>query len=597
LNNKNLILVFFIIFIFDSSSDAHEETLRIIQTQNQTKLSPFFLVENSNNKGIEKLNLMKTHFEYYQNAHDDKNLDNLTKINVWQDFLNVHSENYEFSHEDEKMRSIAHDKINALKKIIAENIKLNQKNFAESDEYWTLDFWLKNIPNITNPDTVLLTQEEIDEFNISIQKRIRDIFSDNPVTENFILVDIDNYDFSQLNRKNLLLSIKALSPLIIQKFIDIENGKLLPSEDYKKGYYYHNDRDEKPFSKNDYTTIVSNMNLHEIPEEYNSDKIEYGIIIEIADLRSVPYSKAARKIDSVHDRFQETQIDHNELVAILHEGKNDFLFVQTGFYRGWIDKRKVAIIKQNRKKLYESYNNDKFVVITDPILEVHIENGKSIPVRMGTKLQYLGENNNEYKVGVSCRNSKGEWTPRMGRIIKDEEAIVASAGYLTYNVRNLLKQMLLWNEAITDYSWGKVDCSEFVRLVFKTFGIDLPRNSGQQSQVAGIIFEINNKNITHEISLRFIRKLPPGSILGWPGHVSLLLGSDENDPVIIQNVSFLVWKNKRTAINRIDIGPLSGLSLSGKKSFLTKYEFAIIPYPYNVKSENKQIQKVFDGFK
>ncbi|MGL5207240.1 MAG: C40 family peptidase [Acidaminococcaceae bacterium] len=60
------------------------------------------------------------------------------------------------------------------------------------------------------------------------------------------------------------------------------------------------------------------------------------------------------------------------------------------------------------------------------------------------------------------------------------------AGYLSYTNNNLIKQAFAF---IGDsYGWGglreSVDCSSFVADVYRTFGVELPRNADEQEEAS-----------------------------------------------------------------------------------------------------------------
>jgi len=105
-------------------------------------------------------------------------------------------------------------------------------------------------------------------------------------------------------------------------------------------------------------------------------------------------------------------------------------------------------------------------------------------------------------------------------------------GYLPFTRNNLLR--MAFKHLGATYGWGgrenSVDCSAFVQDVYKTVGVQLPRNGDEQA-VAFPGMNMTNMNLEERILA--IKTLEPGSIMFTPSHVMLYLGEKNARPYMI----------------------------------------------------------------
>ena len=109
----------------------------------------------------------------------------------------------------------------------------------------------------------------------------------------------------------------------------------------------------------------------------------------------------------------------------------------------------------------------------------------------------------------------------------------------------------------TYYGWGGssggVDCSGFVCAVFRTFGIYLPRNTGEQSKYAGKLLPLteNPSGV-----LDTVRK--PAAVYR-PGHVMLYLGKKDGTHYIIHAPQ----GGEQVCVAELSMANLTGVSVFG----------------------------------
>ena len=92
------------------------------------------------------------------------------------------------------------------------------------------------------------------------------------------------------------------------------------------------------------------------------------------------------------------------------------------------------------------------------------------------------------------------------------------------------------------YGWGGMldsqDCSSFVREVYLTFGLVLPRNTTWQAAMPVDVTDISAMN--EEERKAVLSDTPAGAILIWSGHEMIYLGEKDGLYYTINDVSSLV---------------------------------------------------------
>ena len=104
------------------------------------------------------------------------------------------------------------------------------------------------------------------------------------------------------------------------------------------------------------------------------------------------------------------------------------------------------------------------------------------------------------------------------------------------------------------YSWGGkeegVDCSSFVRNVYKTFGFIFPRNTAEQKNSVGEILLLTNKSLKEKQKLISENGV---SLLYEPGHVMMYLGQ-KNGKNYVMHAS---GKEKKVTLMELNSSHLS----------------------------------------
>jgi len=116
--------------------------------------------------------------------------------------------------------------------------------------------------------------------------------------------------------------------------------------------------------------------------------------------------------------------------------------------------------------------------------------------------------------------------------------------------------------------------------VYKTFGIQLPRNTGQQG--SGSYGE--NTRFTAESSpeekLKALERLDVGDLIYVPGHVLMYIGEVEGEPYVIHDVSVFRYIDENGESYK---GTLNGVSVTPLVPLYGSEESTYIDLMYNLK--------------
>ncbi len=275
--------------------------------------------------------------------------------------------------------------------------------------------------------------------------------------------------------------------------------------------------------------------------------VRRAIAVERSNLKGFPTSRTFHKPGDRHyDGIQETEILSGFPVGVVHESADGaFVFVLSYFYSGWIPSETIAYCTE------EDYNNfaspEDFVTVLSKTADIG-----GVRFDMGAVLPYVTEDASAYTVEVPRKNATtGAFYTEKATVDKTD----AARGYLDYTMENYYRQAFLYLG--TYYGWGGsdggVDCSGFVCAVFRTFGLYLPRNTGEQSRHAGMLLSLSNDPSGVLDTVR-----QPAAVYR-PGHVMLYLGKKDGSHYIIHAPQ----GGEQVSVAVLSMANLTGVSVFG----------------------------------
>ena len=250
--------------------------------------------------------------------------------------------------------------------------------------------------------------------------------------------------------------------------------------------------------------------------------LRYGIICENASVRSFPTSlRACDSLDgSAFDYLQESMFQIGEGVLILHESLDqEWAFVQGTNYAGWVLLSDIAFTSQEEFRTF--LTGSDFAAVIRPSVPVRSTLSTGEPfqktLRLGTVLPLKKYTDSAVTLVFPVKNEVGELQTEE---ITLENNGAFSAGFAPYSADALLK--VARGVLGQPYGWGDekggYDCSSFVGLVYRCFGIYMPRNSSQQKYAGGSVTDVAGRETSWKFAFLEER---PAAVLAYPGHVML----------------------------------------------------------------------------
>jgi cell wall-associated NlpC family hydrolase len=347
------------------------------------------------------------------------------------------------------------------------------------------------------------------------------------------------------------------------------------------------DADGKLVSKKAIDGFIDALNLKAIPKTQTT---RYGLVVHRADLRTFP--TATRVFNSIGDtdidRFQESAFFPGTPVAIVHESRDHkWWFVVGTFYAAWIEKQYVA--EGSKTQVFSYTRKVPYLVVTGA--HVHTTTTPDLPevsdlqLDMGVRVPVLKEWPGNQPVNgqaaytahvieLPIRNTDGSLkiVPALLPRIAD-----VSADYLPLTRANVIRQAFKFLGE--RYGWGHSydtrDCSGFVSEVYRSFGVQLPRNTRDQSVSPALNRVAFSPSDSREKRMAAVRELQVGDLVYIPGHVMMVIGYDNGMPYVIHDTSGGSWlgadgKLVSGHLNGVSVTPLSPLRFNQAQTYIDR---------------------------
>ena len=294
--------------------------------------------------------------------------------------------------------------------------------------------------------------------------------------------------------------------------------------------------------------------------------------------------------DPDFDNLYLTMVKVNEPMIIkTRSADGQYYQALTSCGSGWIPAADVAICK-DRAEWLDAWNTDNVLVVYAD--KIYTEDSRFAPetanrkLPMGTCLPLASEDeiqgrisnrtaHNNHVVWMPVRNEDGSFRKELALIGENRKV---SEGYLPLTTRNVL--MVTMNQLGDTYGWGSMlgseDCSGYIRDVYRCFGLDMPRSS---NRVNGVLKNWDMGEMTDAQKLALIKKMPPGTILTFPGHEMIYLGREGDKLYVISSVSNvrLPGDSANTRVRGCVINTLDLLRASNT-TWLHNLTYVEIPY-------------------
>ena len=295
--------------------------------------------------------------------------------------------------------------------------------------------------------------------------------------------------------------------------------------------------------------LIDALALGAVPE---AQATRFGLVTHRASLRTFPTARQVfnQRGDTDLDRFQETAFFPGTPVVVVHtDHSGDWVFVVGEFYAAWMAAEAVAI---GERGIVLGYGRrEPSLIVTGPQVRTLPSPGEptlsELVLDMGVRVPLL----QEWPADAPANDASGVdalvielpvHTPDGGLRIAPSmlpRSSDVSTAPLEYTRGVLIRQAFKFLGE--RYGWGHAhgarDCSGFVSELYRSVGIELPRNS--QDQAASEAFDrlVFDANVDHAARTVALRRLQAGDLVYTPGHVMMVLGQTREGPWVIHDTN------------------------------------------------------------
>ncbi|MBP1473918.1 SH3 domain-containing protein [Frateuria sp. MAH-13] len=352
------------------------------------------------------------------------------------------------------------------------------------------------------------------------------------------------------------------------------------------------DVDGRPVPAATVKGIIDARALDTIPA---SQPTRYGMVVRRAALRTFPTTLRVFREpgDTDIDRFQETAEFPGTPVVIAHASRDGrWLFVVSPRYAAWTEASNIA--EGGKDAVFGYVDKTPYRVVTGAkvhtvytreapaVSQVELDMGTRVPVLTDLAADQPVNGQTPYAahvVELPVRKADGSLAFSPALIQKNADT---APDYLPLTPRNLITQAFKFLGE--RYGWGHAydgrDCSGFVSDVYRSMGLQMPRNTSSQGVSPAFAKQTFGKDSTHAERLRAAESLKLGDLIYIPGHVMMSLGQWQGQPWVIHDVLGMSYRKAdgstaHVKLNAVSVTPLLPM-LYGKDSTFIDHVTSIV---------------------
>lgn len=438
-----------------------------------------------------------------------------------------------------------------------------------SKEMLSADFWTSRVES----EEVLMTEKEISAFNERNKKQIA-------------WADV-TYSLKEFPER--------VSGDIVREYV----ATAMPED--PSAYYVNG----QPATEEYFETIDENRALDQIPDVVD---VRYGYAVRRAELRTYPTNDfgVTDPENFFYDELIYGQCFPYCPLVVLHESLDgNWYYVFFDGFGSWVTADAVALCR-SRADWLRRQEEDCFLLVTGREIRLPHDEGcpgvSELLLPMGTKLPLVPfENTPEtvrMRIGYGCYTVLLPTRAEDG-YIKDEYAFVSTAedvsvGFLPYSPQNVVR--LAFKFLGDRYGWAggdlSNDCSGMIRQIYDCFGFTLPRTDSMQIKCKGLkTFDLTD--LPDEEKRQTIASLPMGSLLQFPGHIMLYIGTVDGVNYVINSVGSFATMEMETGdyqyVNTCCINSLEQTRRGNGDTWLTNMTFAGYPAPEEKTEQENEV--------
>lgn len=368
-----------------------------------------------------------------------------------------------------------------------------------------------------------------------------------------------------LKKEEIVASIGELSALPDEPLYDVEG---------------------KPVTAGTLQQLVQSLDLDAVPEQVPT---RYGLALKRTALRKFPTELRvfSRQGDTDIDRFQESALFPGTPVAVSHRSRDGrWLWVASPNYKAWVladdiaTGTKSAVFGHAEKTPYRIVLGAKVSTVftreQPQLSELQLDMGVRAPLAsVASDALVNGQHSyTSWVVELPMRDANGTLAFAPALLQKNQDT---AAAYLPLTRANLIRQAFKFLGE--RYGWGHSyngrDCSGFVSEVYRSMGVELPRNTSDQSVSPALNHTTFGKDDGPGPRRAAVDTLQVGDLIYIPGHVMMMIGRIDGAPYVIHDTnggSFLdADGNMRSMhLNAVSVTPLLPLRFNEKNTYVDR---------------------------
>ncbi|RYD16578.1 MAG: NlpC-P60 family protein [Lysobacteraceae bacterium] len=342
----------------------------------------------------------------------------------------------------------------------------------------------------------------------------------------------------------------------------------------------------KPLAADALAAIIANRDLEAIPA---SQPTRHGLVVERAALRAFPTGLRVFSEADDHDidRFQESALFPGTPVVPLHQSRDgEWLFVLSPRYAAWIARDRVAL--GSAAEVFGYVDRAPYRIVTaasahtaytpeQPALSrLQLDMGLRLPLH---EVPADGQVNGQHAYAshvleLPVRRADGSLAFAPALLPGSADS---APDYLPLTRANLVRQSFKFLGE--RYGWGHAydarDCSGFVSEVYRSMGVELPRNTRDQAVSPALDKRQFGAGDDHDARLAAARALEVGDLVYIPGHVMMVIGAIDGAPWVIHDTTGIGYLGadgqlERDRLNGVSVTPLLPLRASREHAYIDR---------------------------
>jgi cell wall-associated NlpC family hydrolase len=341
---------------------------------------------------------------------------------------------------------------------------------------------------------------------------------------------------------------------------------------------------------------ISSAQLDDVERNVAIDSIaatqatRYGLVVRRADLRTFPTAlRVFRSNDDADiDRFQESALFPGTPVVVAHTSADGrWLFVVSPMYSAWIEREAVA--EGPASEVFGYVERAPYLIVTGATARTVFTRERpevsQLQLDMSTRVPLLSQWPSDRPVNgqhpYTAHVIQLPWRDANGALYFSPALVPKTADvsteYLTLTPATLLEQSFKFLGE--RYGWGHSynarDCSGFVSDVYRSFGLQMPRNTRDQGVSPAFRRITFEEKDSYDARLQVLSTLQVGDLIYIPGHVMMVIGHDRGMPYVIHDTTGITYRDaegevRRVSLNGVSVTPLTPLLLGEDRPMIER---------------------------